>query len=145
MDDIDKLLNKYFEGETSLNEEKWLRDYFNRKNLPEQYEEYAPMFRHFAAKIESQSNEERINPIARNRKMLFFFKYSSIAACILIALLIGLGRYTNHNSSVAYINGKEYRNSDIINIQALNSIDNITSVNNETIDSQIEIIDSFLE
>ena len=42
--DIDSLLNKYFEGETSVEEERTLRAYFNQENLPEHLKELAPMF-----------------------------------------------------------------------------------------------------
>jgi hypothetical protein len=37
---IEKLLDKYFEGETSLEEEKRLRDYFRNENLPDHLQSY---------------------------------------------------------------------------------------------------------
>ena len=44
MMNIDGLLNKYFEGETTLEDEQTLRAYFNQNNLPEHLKELAPMF-----------------------------------------------------------------------------------------------------
>ncbi|MCL5990646.1 MAG: hypothetical protein M1419_00905 [Bacteroidetes bacterium] len=50
---IDELLNKYFEGETSLKEENELKDFFIQSEIPEQYEKYAVHFK----QIDSESKE----------------------------------------------------------------------------------------
>jgi len=50
---IDKLLEKYFEGETTLDEENQLKEYFNQPVIPEKYEKYSGHFRF----IESESKE----------------------------------------------------------------------------------------
>ena len=42
--DIHKLLNKYFEGETTSEEEKTLRNYFSQENISEDLLEIAPIF-----------------------------------------------------------------------------------------------------
>ena len=44
---IDALLERYWNGETSLEEEEQLRDYFRRDGIPEQYRETASLFRYF--------------------------------------------------------------------------------------------------
>ena len=44
---IDALLERYWNGETSLEEEEQLRDYFGRDGMPEQYRETANLFRYF--------------------------------------------------------------------------------------------------
>jgi len=41
---IDQLIDRYFDGQTSLEEEKILRAFFNQEELPEQYAQYAPLF-----------------------------------------------------------------------------------------------------
>jgi hypothetical protein len=41
------LIEKYFEGETSLREEAELRRYFNSGNVEESLRQYEPLFRHF--------------------------------------------------------------------------------------------------
>lgn len=46
---IDELLNKYWNCETSLEEEEQLQAYFRNTALPEQHKEAAPMFRYFDA------------------------------------------------------------------------------------------------
>ena len=44
---IDELLSKYWKCETSLEEEQLLREYFNTKDIPEQFKEASPLFQYF--------------------------------------------------------------------------------------------------
>jgi hypothetical protein len=44
---IDELLNKYWNCETSLEEEQQLREYFRGREIPEQWKETATLFRYF--------------------------------------------------------------------------------------------------
>lgn len=44
---IDELLSKYWNCETSLEEEQMLREYFNGKDIPEQFKEASPLFQYF--------------------------------------------------------------------------------------------------
>ncbi|MCU6167891.1 hypothetical protein KWH76_24100, partial [Enterobacter roggenkampii] len=48
MNDIDKILEKYFDGETSLEEEKILRQYFRQPEIEERHKMYASMFNFFS-------------------------------------------------------------------------------------------------
>lgn len=45
--DIEKLLERYYEGETSLAEEKQLRQFFQQDNLPAHLKTHAEQFRYF--------------------------------------------------------------------------------------------------
>ncbi|WP_460953860.1 HEAT repeat domain-containing protein [Spirosoma litoris] len=47
--DIEKLLEKYYEGETSLQEEKELRQFFQQDNIPDHLMSHAAQFRYFAS------------------------------------------------------------------------------------------------
>ena len=53
--DIDELLNRYFEGETSSEEERELRAFFTSGNVPDRLAVYTPMF----AYLEEESRKER--------------------------------------------------------------------------------------
>ena len=44
---IEELLNKYWNCETSLEEEQQLREYFRGQKIPEQWKETASLFRYF--------------------------------------------------------------------------------------------------
>ncbi|MDX1942996.1 MAG: hypothetical protein SFU99_20700 [Saprospiraceae bacterium] len=52
--EISQLLEKYFEGETSLQEEAQLREYFNGATIHESLRPYQPLFRFFQSEREQK-------------------------------------------------------------------------------------------
>lgn len=44
---IHQLLEKYWEGDTTLQEEKQLKDFFNHAKVPTELKEYQPLFQYF--------------------------------------------------------------------------------------------------
>lgn len=61
MNNIDKLLERYFEGETSVEEEAALRSFFTTGDVPGNLELYKPLFEYFDSEIEKEragSNKE---------------------------------------------------------------------------------------
>ena len=51
---IDELLNRYFEGETSAEEEQKLRRFFASDNVPENLSAYKPLFAYFDEEIATE-------------------------------------------------------------------------------------------
>lgn len=140
MNHIDKLLEKYFEGETSLPEEKILRDYFLQRKIEDRHKAYKPIFNFFSEEMNEISPKKRIKPS--------LFRWIGIAASIaLIAGIWSLFYIPNRKEtkSLVYVNGKEITDIRLINSEILNSIDNITDINEEVINTQIGILDSFTE
>lgn len=152
MKDIDEILEKYFEGETSCEEELLLREYFSQIQIPDKYKTYAPMFRYFTHERELLNKEDCIDDFIQQTKRKTYrqnvFVWTSIAAAIV--LLIGLKFGLDHQSntvieSYVYINGERSKDLKIINNKALISIENISESDDEILDSQIGILDSFIE
>jgi len=54
---IDALLNKYWNCETSLEEEQHLRDYFKQGDIPESLKEAATLFRYFELQKKKSMND----------------------------------------------------------------------------------------
>ena len=53
------LIEKYFEGETSLEEEARLRDYFNSgQEVPDDLREFQPLFQHFSTEREQVLSDD---------------------------------------------------------------------------------------
>ncbi|RHJ81801.1 hypothetical protein [Parabacteroides sp. AM08-6] len=106
---IDELLERYFEGETSAEEEQQLRTFFNSGKVPGHLAAYIPLFAYFDTEItrkkshpESQDEifatllaprENRLSPAKRKgwsarRSTLYIL--SGVAACVLA--LLGISR-----------------------------------------------------
>lgn len=84
---IEHLLENYFEGNTSLEQEKYLQDYFKSGQVAPHHQMYQEMFTYFAsAKDESTNLTPALEP---EKKHLFHFnstKWMSIAALLVVAL-----------------------------------------------------------
>ncbi|MDL2265803.1 hypothetical protein LJC43_05445 [Parabacteroides sp. OttesenSCG-928-G21] len=89
---IEELLNKYFEGETSSEEERKLRHYFSSNDVPTEWEGYKSLFAYFDEEIEMNKQKKPlqpvIKPLSHNRRILILF--SGVAACLLLLFSINL-------------------------------------------------------
>lgn len=95
MKEIDKIIDKYLEGETSLEEEKQLREFFEQENLPKRYEPLRAQFEYFneAAKEESKTDidelefgegENKVHKLSEMQK--FMIRVSGAAATLVIMI-----------------------------------------------------------
>lgn len=83
---IEDILEKYFEGETSIAEEKELKDYFSSPNVAQHLEQYKPMFGYFSEVKEQKSTQEI--PLKTQKRNVAWL---SIAASVVV--LLGVGTY----------------------------------------------------
>lgn len=84
---IDKLLNNWVEGKTSLEEERILRDYFSKDQMEPHLEVYRLIFRGFKV-ASKETSEVRIELPASGSPAIRPFWYG-IAALLVVALSIG--------------------------------------------------------
>ena len=87
---MEALLEKYFEGETSIAEENELKNYFSSPDVAPDLEQYKPLFGYFAD-AKKENFEKNVPLIPRKQKVAWL----SIAASI--AVLIGIGSYAYFN------------------------------------------------
>lgn len=82
---IERLLNKYFEGLTSLQEEKVLKEFFTGNSVPTHLEGYVPIFSVLvAAKNEiSKKHFQVANPASKFKSWWY-----SVAAMLVIAVSV---------------------------------------------------------
>lgn len=92
---IEKLLEKYLEGETTLNEEQILSEYFNHQEVRPEWETYKDLFTYFEESKEGVPQVAFTPPQQRKSKFDFFQKYAAVA----MILLIGTMFYTQQQSS----------------------------------------------
>ena len=86
LDNIEKLLEKYFDASTTIAEEKTLRAYFSKDDVAAHLEQYAPMFQYFSnAKEERSIRQVPLKPRAN------FYKWGSVAAVAVLAFGVYFG------------------------------------------------------
>ena len=136
--DIDSMLNKYFEGETSLEEERLLRAYFNQQNLPEHLKELAPIFTYIDDEqialeaLKEIANAAPVATIIKKKKLILMqsFFISAVAAATIISVFFLFSPSSSNsgsNESYAWINGERITNKEEIKMFAEKSLDNVSS------------------
>jgi len=97
LDRIENILEKYFQGETSIAEENELRNYFSSSNVAQHLEQYKPLFGYFSLAKEHQFTPEiPILPRPRDKKRNV--AWISIAASVVV--LLGIGTYAYYSADV---------------------------------------------
>ena len=84
LNNIEELLEKYNNAETSLKEEAQLRAYFASDNVAAHLEHYKPMFQYFSLSQQEQYTKD----VPLNTKKTNLYKWISVAA--VAVLMLGL-------------------------------------------------------
>lgn len=117
MKNIDKLIEKYFAGESTLAEEAQLREFFNQPNIPEHLRSYQPLFQFFKVEKEIQApltwkTKTTDNQIVQLKSVRFYV--SRIAAVLVLTVGIWMtytSLHTTENQDQA-INWEQYEETD---------------------------------
>lgn len=92
------LLKKYFEGESSIEEERELRKYFASANVIPHLKKYKSMFGYFSDAAAQKTKQESKGPnMSKDKKRNSV--WLSIAASIVV--LLGVGTYVYFNNQVS--------------------------------------------
>ncbi|NAY90628.1 hypothetical protein GTQ34_01740 [Muricauda sp. JGD-17] len=86
LDNIEKLLEKYFEATTTMAEERVLQEYFSQEEVATHLEQYRPMFTYF-----SKAKEERYTKQVPLKPRKNFYKWISVAAVAVLTFGIYFG------------------------------------------------------
>lgn len=87
LDKIEKILEGYFEGTTSVAEENQLREYFKGGDVATHLQRYAPMFNYFSNAREEEFDQQV--PLKPRRTQ---FRWISIAAAVILTFGIYFGK-----------------------------------------------------
>ena len=87
--EVRKILDKYWEGETSLEEERALSNYFTQHDVPDDLAQFAPLFtfftqeRNISMSSEIKTPTPQVNPQAVVRKISW---WRAVAAAAMLTL-----------------------------------------------------------
>ena len=142
---IEELLNKYFEGETTCDEERQLQQFFTQGIVPEHLEAYRPLFAFFKEEKQLQSataaTPEQKPPkqkIPFRRRILYGL--SGIAAGLLLLLGIAgtIRHFTYQPENYVIIDGKQYTDKALVREQALTAFQEVSFSRDEVFDVLFE-------
>ena len=89
---MEALLEKYFDGETSIAEENELKNYFSSSDVAPHLEQYKPLFGYFI-EAKDENFEKNIALFFKRQRVAWL----SIAASVVV--LVGVGTYVYFNSN----------------------------------------------
>ncbi|NDV47824.1 hypothetical protein D0T49_12280 [Paludibacter sp. 221] len=168
---INSLLDKYFEGETTIPEERLLKDYFSSDEVKSEHEKYRPLFCGFIDETKAHMNPEKIsftnpkeNKKEKNNKSnkqgkalsKRFIIYPAVAAAVILFFVLILPKESEN--SYVKIHGKKIKNTEYVeqythaklkkvNVLlsgSLNSLENITKAR-RGVEMGIEAVGSIRE
>lgn len=126
---IDELLSKYFEGETSREEEREIRRFFAQEEVPGHLEVYRPLFAYLAQEIKAgkEANRNILSPEKKKdtRPHRLFYVLGGIAAGLL--LLVGIAKIfpvSDSPENYVIIDGKRYTDERLVQAKALEALQN---------------------
>ncbi|WP_412985850.1 hypothetical protein [Pontimicrobium sp. IMCC45349] len=99
LDNIEQLLEKYENAETTLQEEQQLKDYFSQETVAPHLEMYKPMFTYF---LQTQKEQYTKDVPLKPKKTINLYRWISVAA---VAVLM-FGIYTQVGNSSKSIEGQ---------------------------------------
>ncbi len=97
LDRIEKLLEKYFEAQTTEAEEQVLRDYFTGDNVAEHLEQYSAMFSFF-----SSAKQERFTKQVPLKTSKVYYRWISVAAVAVLVFGIYFGNQYQERREAEY-------------------------------------------
>jgi hypothetical protein len=141
--EIEPLIEKYFEGLTTLEEEQCLRDCFQQDAVSTENGAYQAMFRFFASEREAVQTDYR--PLPGKSRWRTGFQWLGVAATVCLLVYAGLKFNRLPETSCAYISGKACTNHELIQSETLKSLESLSQSNESVFASQVEALSAFFE
>lgn len=132
----EELLEKYFDGQTTCEEERALRRFFASDQVPEHLEVYRPLFACIDREAETfrETQKEEAAPATHpagvrkpTRLYRLYYLTTGIAATLLLCIGIAglLPHITTNHTSYAIIDGHYYDDPKLVQAKALEALQNV--------------------
>jgi hypothetical protein len=99
LDRIEKLIESYLEGETSIAEENELKVYFSSSDVAQHLQHYQPLFSYFTQAKEEQFSREILLPTKKKNNVQMW----SIAASVVVFLGVGTFMYVQNTKADDFV------------------------------------------
>jgi hypothetical protein len=143
------LLDRYFEGQTSIEEEALLQKSALSNKLSADLEAENAMFRYFAIERDKTRFQQIDNKQVKsdNKTAVILRLITAAAACV--SLLFAVRYFTDNNhfttdKSIAWINGNQYFDITTIADETIDGLNAFQSDDGKTMERQIEAIDEII-
>ena len=94
-DNVHKLLERYWQCETSIEEERLLQDFFSGDSIPEELKVYKSLF--IWKDQQKAIHAKPIQPFTPKKPLMYYFYPAmKIAASVLVVFMLGIGIYTHY-------------------------------------------------
>jgi hypothetical protein len=134
------LVEKYFDGMTSLKEEKVIRQYFAQNDVVENLKNIQPLFLYL--------HKERERTVGNKSSKIIFLRWTSVAAaCLLLFFGLHWSKYLQKSTSersLAYIDGVKCTDTGLIYKASFDALNNLSNEEESVIFSQIEALEEIL-
>ena len=137
---IKQLLEKYWTGGTSLEEELALKTFFSSDTVPEELKKYVPLFL-WKTKQLQLTGDKMLKTGFKEPIGIRWYSFLKIAASVLLALTMGIGFYTHYQQEkyMDMIFSETYSNPEDALRETKIVIGKISSVLNLAKDKQTEM------
>ena len=113
LNNIEQLIEKYENGETTLKEEQQLKNYFSQETVAPHLEMYKPMFAYF--KVNQEEQFTKTLPLKTKRN--FNYKWLSVAA--VAVLMIGFYFKSNNQNDLGTYEDPELAYNEVVKSLAM--------------------------
>ena len=136
---IKQLLEKYWAGTTSLEEEYALQSFLSSDFIPEELAKYKPLFLWKTKQLQLKGSRT-LKIELKTPASASWYSFLKIAASVLLALTLGIGIYTHYQQRkyMDKVFSETYSNPEDALQEAKNVIGKISSVLNLAKDKQSE-------
>lgn len=146
---IEKLLDSYFEGTTTLEEETQLKSFFASENVPEHLQGYVPLFESFI--VAKKEYSEKTIELPKEEITSAFWKWGVAASLTILLGFAGVNYFTQskltQEEEQALMAYQEARSTMLLLSQNLNKgASKINYLNNFTKNSAtVKLVNQFAE
>lgn len=130
------VLDRYFEGETSLSEEQELHNYFTSSEVAPEFEEYMVLFSAFAKAKKETSAQPLELPVMENTKRSPLRWTTGVAAAIVIA--VGLYTYSGQQDQFS----SSYENEEMAILKTKQALGVMSQMLSQST-AQLEVVHEF--